>query len=201
MVVNLRTEKNLGLIGSIFILVGGFVGVIPAVGVFRGTLSLIGEILVLIALKGIGDKLGDDRPFRYYLYSIVVFVGGLVLALILVLIGVFSLSGSTMAFGHVHSPMGIFGATMLAVGFLGIVAVLVLGIYFTIKAWRATYEITGVDEFDKVATWAKWGAITLIILVGAILLLVAMVYQIIAFANLPEELEPHWKPKQFSPIS
>jgi len=50
-----------------------------------------------------------------------------------------------------------------------------------------------VEKFDKVATWTKWGAITLIILVGAVLLLVAAIYQIIAFANLPEELEPRGK--------
>ncbi|ASA77312.1 DUF996 domain-containing protein [Thermococcus sp. 5-4] len=187
---DLRSERSLGLVGSVLVLVGGFIGVIPYMGIFKGTLSLVGEILVLIALKGIGDKLGDDRPFRYYLYSVIVFFAGLLLAVILMIIGVFSISNSTMAFGHpLHSSMGVFGATMVTLGGLAVVAVLVLGIYFDIKAWRAAYEVTGVEEFDQVATWTKWGVITLIIFVGVILLFIAAVYQIIGFANLPEEIE------------
>ena len=201
MAVDLRSERNLGLIGSVLVLVGGFVGVVPYMGAFKGALSLVGEILVLIALKGIGDKLGDNRPFRYYLYSVVVFFAGLLLAVILVIVGVFSLSGSTMAFGHpLRSAMGIFGATMVVLGGLAVLAVLILGIYFAIKAWHATYAVTGVEEFEQVATWMKWGVITLIILVGVILLLIAAIYQIIAFANLPEELEPPRRAEPSNPV-
>ena len=199
--VDLRSERNLGLVGSVLVLVGGFIGVIPYMGAFKGALSLVGEILVLIALKGIGDKLGDDRPFRYYLYSVVVFFAGLLLAVILMIVGVFSLSGSTMAFGHpLRSAMGVFGATMVALGGLAVVAVLILGVYFAIKAWRAAYEVTGVEEFNQVATWTKWGVITLIIFVGVMLLLIAAVYQIIAFANLPEELGPPRDTGTFDPV-
>jgi uncharacterized membrane protein len=197
MTVNLRNEKNLGLIGSILTLVGGFVGVIPALGVFKGTLSFIGEILILIALKGISDKLGDDRPFRYYLYSILIVFGGVLLALLLAVIGIISIP----AFTNHASPASMVGVGMIGTAVLVILAVVILGIYFSIKAWRATYEVTGVEEFDKVATWTKWGIITLIILVGAILLLVAVIYQIIAFANLPEEMEPRERASSFNPIS
>jgi uncharacterized membrane protein len=51
------------------------------------------------------------------------------------------------------------------------------------------YGLTGVEEFDKTATWLLWGAVLAIVVIGLVLLLVAAVYQILAFANLPEELE------------
>ncbi len=190
MKVDFKSERTLGLIGSILILVGGVGGVIPYVGFTTGSLSLVGGILVLIALKGMGDKLGDDRPFRYYLYSILVAFGGVILAVIFLLVGFFSFSSAEMAFeNEFHNSLGYMGITMIVVGLFVIFVVLILGVYFAIKAWRATYELTGVEEFDKVATWNKWGVITLIILIGFLFLLIAEIYQIIAFANLPESIE------------
>jgi len=183
--VNLRSERNLGMIGSILVLVGGFTGVIPYIGVFIGSVSLIGEILILIALKGLGDKLGDNRPFRYYLYSVVIAIGLAAVSIVLILVGILS------APGFVDHPEGLnaIGVGMVGAALLLILAGAIIGIYFTIKAWRAAYEITKVEEFKKTADFLMWGAITLIILVGVILLIVAAVYQILAFANLPEEFE------------
>jgi len=182
--VDVRREKSLGLVGSILLIVGGFLGVIPYVGAFLGTTSLIGQVLILIALKGLGDKLGDDRPFRYYLYSVVIAIGLTAVSIVLILVGVLS------APGFVDHPEGLnaIGIGMIGAALLLIIAGAIIGIYFTIKAWRATYEITHVEEFKKTADFLMWGAITLIILVGVILLLVAAVYQILAFANMPEEL-------------
>ncbi len=186
MAVNLRSERNLGLIGSVLVLVGGFLGIIPYIGTFLGTVSLVGQILILISLHGIGNKLGDDRPFRYYLYSIVVVIGTLIVAGMLAIVGILTVP----SFVDSGDWTGVVGIGILGMAVLLILAAVILGIYFTIKAWRATYEITGVEEFKKTADFLMWGAITLIILVGVVLLLVAAVYQIIAFANLPEELEP-----------
>ena len=189
--VDIKSEKTLGLVGSVLAIVGGFTGVIPYVGVFMGTVSLVGAILVLVALKGIGDKVGDDRPFKYYLYSIVVAFVGSVIAMIFILVGALSISNATIAgMRALEHPWGFFGTGMLVFGFLAFIAVLVLGVYFAKGAWEAMYEITGVEEFQKTAKWLWWGALTAIILVGFVLLLVAAVYQIIGFANLPEELEP-----------
>ncbi|MDI3476330.1 MAG: hypothetical protein PWQ95_2058 [Thermococcaceae archaeon] len=183
MKVDLRTEKNMGLIGSILSLVGGLLGSVPYVGVLFSLVSLVGFVLLLVALKGIGDKLGDDRPFRYLLYSVIALIGGLVLFIILAVAGIISLAALEGEGGEV------FALGIVIFGLLLFLAVLVVAVYFEIQAWRATYEITGVEEFNQVATFLKWGAITLIILVGAILLLVAQIFQIIAFSKLPEEME------------
>ncbi|BAD85402.1 hypothetical membrane protein, conserved, DUF996 family [Thermococcus kodakarensis KOD1] len=193
MPVDLRTEKTLGLLGSILTLLGGLgdgaIKTWPVVA-FSNLVSFIGFILVLLALHGISTKLNDDRPFRYYLYSTVVIIIGMVLALVLLVVGVFFVSNSMIAFRNIHNHLGISGLIMAISGVLLILLVVILAVYLQIQAWRATYEITGVEEFNQVATFLKWGAITLIILVGVLLLLIAQVFQIIAFSKLPDELEP-----------
>ncbi|WP_240920717.1 hypothetical protein [Thermococcus sp. CX2] len=55
-----------------------------------------------------------------------------------------------------------------------------------------------MEEFRSTAKWLWWGALPAVILIGRILLLVAGIYQILAFANMPEELEE--KPKVDSSI-
>lgn len=193
--MNLKNEKNYGLIGSVLVLAGGFLGIIPYIGTFMGAVSLVGQVLILLALKGIGDKLGDDRPFRYYLYSVIAGIAGLILAAVLVIIGALSVP----AFVEEGDSVSLAGIGLLGTGLLVLLAAAIIGIYFTIKAWRTTYELTGVEEFDKTATWLMWGAILAIVLIGLVLLLVAAVYQILAFANLPEELEGRMK-EEFNPI-
>ncbi|KUH33636.1 hypothetical protein APY94_05430 [Thermococcus celericrescens] len=185
MAVSLKNEKNYGLIGSVLVLAGGFLGIIPYIGTFMGAISLVGQVLILLALKGIGDKLGDDRPFRYYLYSVIAGIAGLILAAVLVIIGALSIP----SFVENGDSVSLVGISLLGTGLLVLLAAAIVGIYFTIRAWRATYELTGVEEFDKTATWLMWGAILAIVVIGLVLLLVAAVYQILAFANLPEELE------------
>ncbi|WP_297499159.1 DUF996 domain-containing protein, partial [Thermococcus sp.] len=78
--------------------------------------------------------------------------------------------------------MSIFGMLLL------VVAVAIVSAYFEMKAWSAMYEITGTKEFKDAASWFKWGAITAIIMVGLLLILVARIFVILGFNNMPEEL-------------
>ncbi len=191
MEVDIRSERNLGLIGSILAIVSGFFGVVPYVGMFGSALSLVAFILILLALKGIGDKVGDDRPFRYYLYGVIVAFAGIILAVILVVLGLVFMPSRHMSYEitHIEAAAGfaVFGVVFLMA--LIIIGIAVLTAYFQKQAWEAMYEITGVREFHETAKWLWWGALTLIVVVGAILLLIAAIYQIIAFSNLPEVLE------------
>ena len=195
MEVDIRSERNLGLIGSILAIVSGFFGVVPYIGMFGSVLPLVAFILILLALKGIGDKVGDDRPFKYYLYGIIASFACIILAVILVIMALVPMSFST----HVYSrQMNCEITNIKATGFaiftfvlfiIMLILSLILTAYFQKRAWDAMYEITGVNEFHETAKWLWWGALTLIVLVGVILLLIAMIYQIIAFSNLPEILK------------
>ncbi|HDZ35441.1 MAG TPA: DUF996 domain-containing protein [Thermococcus sp.] len=174
-VVNVSSEKNMGMWGAILSLVGGF---IPYVG---SVLSLIGLILMLLALKGIGDAVNDERPFKNYLYGVIFAIGGLIIFVVL-LVGTFALVPDDW---HLNESAGI-GLVILF--FVLFVALVIGAAYFEKRAWLAMYEITGTKEFKDAATWTWWGALTAIILVGFLLIIIARIFAIIAFSNMPGEI-------------
>jgi uncharacterized membrane protein len=197
--VNVRSEKNLGMWGSILALLGGF---IPYLG---SVLALVGFILVLVSLHGIGKAVGDDRPFKNYLYALIAGIAVLI-AIAFVVLAVFGLSSTGIAVHEEFSgPITVTpGETvithevessptlaigMVALAFLLVVAVVIISAYFEMRAWSAMYEITGTKEFSDAANWFRWGAMTAIVLVGFLLILIARIFVILGFSNMPEELE------------
>ncbi|AEK72457.1 membrane protein, conserved [Thermococcus sp. 4557] len=180
-VVDVSSEKSMGMWGAILSLVGSFV---PYIG---SLISLIGFVLMLLALKGISDAAGDERPFKNYLYGVIFAIGGLVVILALVF-GTFAL---VPAGWHPSESAGI-GLAILF--FMLFVAMIIGAAYFQKRAWLAMYEITGTSEFKDAATWVWWGALTAIILVGLLLLLIARVFVIIAFNKMPAELGKESEP-------
>ena len=207
MEVDVRSERGLGLIGSIFALVAGFLCVVPYIKVFAPILSLVALILILLALKGTGDKVGDERPFKYGLYGIAALIAGVVVIFTLIILFTAVVSVSPVSTVTVHYAVhsvhveqtttntgntpgsAAFGVLAIAVIVALIAVTAVLSAHFGKQAWEAMYEITGVKEFHETAKWLWWGALTLLILVGSILLLIAAIYQIIAFYSLPAVLE------------
>ncbi|ASJ06934.1 hypothetical protein A3L08_06160 [Thermococcus pacificus] len=198
MTVNVRSEKNLGMWGSILALLGGFV---PYIG---SVLALVGSILVLVALHGIGNAVGDDRPFKNYLFAFIVGIAVLVLFIFVI----FATFGLTMSGLSVHeefsgpitaAPSESMSITneytealplMIISGvFLLVVLITVVNAYFEMKAWSAMYEITRTKSFEDAANWFKWGAITAIVLVGFLLIFIARIFVILGFSNMPDELE------------
>ncbi|WP_232473415.1 DUF996 domain-containing protein [Thermococcus thioreducens] len=196
--VDVSSEKNLGLWGSIIGLVGAFV---PYLG---SVLALVGFILVLVALKGIGDKVKDDRPFKYYLLAFISAIGVVVIFAIVVFTSLFAFSG----FGVIEETHSLVttpeGETVvmpphevqhssptfvIAGVFLFFLVVMIVVAYFEMKTWGAMYEITGTKEFNDASTWYKWGAITAIILVGFLLMFIGRIFVILGFSNMPKELE------------
>ncbi|AJC71930.1 hypothetical protein X802_07005 [Thermococcus guaymasensis DSM 11113] len=205
-VVDISTERTMGLIGSILALAG----IIPRVG---GLLSLIGFVLILIALHGIGNKLNDGRPFNYYLKAIIAIFVALIVGVVVMAAAFVVSSGSTSSIENefIMSPGSEItiieeesphltgeGIALLVIGAGIILAGIIVGGYFQKKAWESMYKLTGVEAFQNTAKFLWWGVLTIVILIGAILLLISEIYQIIAFANLPEKLtkrpETHLKP-------
>lgn len=203
--VNVRSEKSLGMWGTVLVLVGGL---IPYAG---SVLALVGFILVLVALHGIGKAVGDNRPFRYYLYAAIVSMSVLIIDF-LVFLGLAGIVGT-----GVHTSEGFSGQAPITPGeniaithsyggpaSIGVVSVFgilllvilmaVISAYFEMKAWGAMYEITGTKEFGDAANWFKWGAITAVVILGLLLILVARVLVILGFNNMPEELKTEEEP-------
>ena len=74
--MDLEASKNLGGVGALLIFVGPLLGFLPRVGFYTGILSLIGAILVLIALKGYADYYKESGIFNNALYAIVAAIVG-----------------------------------------------------------------------------------------------------------------------------
>ncbi|NJE06222.1 DUF996 domain-containing protein [Thermococcus sp. M36] len=185
--------------GSILALLGVF---IPYLG---SVLALVGFILVLVALHGIGKAVGDDRPFKNYLYALIAGIA----VLVVFIFAVFAmLTSSTMMEVQIHEEFP--GQDMISPGehttitrdysgglsvlsilgvFLLFVLIAIVNAYFEMRAWDAMYEITGTKEFEDAANWFRWGAITAIVLVGLLLIFIAKIFVILGFSNMPEELE------------
>ncbi|WP_456423872.1 DUF996 domain-containing protein [Thermococcus sp.] len=196
--IDVSSEKNLGLWGSIIGLIGAFV---PYLG---RVLALVGFILVLVALKGIGDKVNDDRPFKYYLFAFISAIGVAILFSIAILTSLFAFSGPGVIgethFSVITSEGETFimpphevqhsSPTFLIAGiFLFFIVIMMIIAYFEMKTWDAMYDITGTKEFREASNWYKWGAITAIILVGILLMLLGKIFVILGFSNMPSELE------------
>ncbi|ASJ03348.1 hypothetical protein A3L09_08810 [Thermococcus profundus] len=193
--IDISSERTLGLVGSIL----GLMGAIPYVG---SIIALLGLVLVLIALHGIGSKMGDERPFKNYLKGFIVVLAAAIIAVILIIAvvmvnGTESHTSSEFTFepgstvdiieGNDEGPSAS-AIAAIVLGGIAVIAGIILGAYYQKKAWEAMYEITGVKEFKETAKFLWWGVLTIIILVGVILLLVSDIYQIIAFSNLPKRI-------------
>src|SRR5438309_10022144 len=81
---SLGQAKSLGGVGAILVLIGGFVG---APG---GVLTIVGLILVLIAVKYIADVLADQTVFNNMIIAVVLSIIGLVALIVIVLSAFYS---------------------------------------------------------------------------------------------------------------
>jgi len=196
--VDVSSEKNLGFWGLLLSLIGVF---IPYLGF---VVVAVGFILVLMALKSIGDKLGDERPFKNYLYGFVFGLVGMILVLFLI-IGLFGFATfhSTSEFQSgisgseeitpgqdvvIHEDLGgdsFPGLAIIALVLFVIFIIAAIDAYFKSRAWHAMHELTGIKEFGDASMWMKWGAITAIIGVGLLLILIGRIFAILAFNRMP----------------
>lgn len=161
----LGTGKTLGGVGSILELIPG--------------VSIVGYILVLIGVKYISDELQDKSVFDNMLYSVIAGVVGVIVGAGLLFTQF--MSGAFMAGGFTSSVIGTFFGS-LAVAWVA----LVVSAFFIRKAYDTMSTKLGEPRFRTAGTLYFIGAILTIILVGFIILLVAYIFQIIAFFSINE---------------
>ncbi|MCD6447817.1 MAG: DUF996 domain-containing protein [Thermoplasmata archaeon] len=175
--------KNIWGVGAILSLVGIF---IPYVGIVA---ALAGVILILIAVKIIADEANDRSIYSNYLVSFVLRILSVVIAGIS-FISIFGFSILSVTRGAKHiEEIGIKG---LIIGL--IVAIVIFWIIYVISAiyLRRSYEkiakYTKVDLFRTTGMLYLIGAATLIIAVGAIIIFIAEILEIISYFSLPDSM-------------
>ncbi|MCF3653754.1 MAG: DUF996 domain-containing protein [Aigarchaeota archaeon] len=171
----LEQARLLGGIGSILMLLA----FVPHAGT---VFSIIGFILVLIAIKYISDHTGDRTIFKNYLIAVII---GIISAIVAAMMGVAGFLGSMsllMAGGSIATLTGMI-MTLIAV----LILVWILGIISAIFIRRSFNSIAtslNIKMFSTAALLYLIGAVLTIILVGAIISLVAIILQIIAFFQI-----------------
>ena len=168
-----RTYGGVGALLSFM----GYIGTI----MFPGSiiLSVIGAILILVAVRMISSELEDEPIFTNYLISFI--------------LGITSIA--VLFAGLIVAGLSLFGASILGL----IASIVVFGVAFILLEiasafflWRSYKRIssgTGVQLFETVGLLYFIGALTLVIIVGMLVSFIAAILEIVAYFSLPFKLE------------
>lgn len=167
----------------------------------KGILSIIGLILLLIALKYIADETHEKTIFKNYALFLVY---ALLAAFSFVIFAFFIFGGILlMSFFETGRTSQILAEKGVGVFILGLLAVSITAWILLIKGTsylRISYNeianCTKVDLFRKTGKLYLIGAITLIIAVGFFILFVAKILEIVSFLSLPDELPATPEPSE-----
>ena len=160
---SLSQAKTLGGVGSILIF-------IPFV-------SIVGYILIIVAIKDISDDLQDKTIFR-----------NVVIAAATGIVGALA-GGAVIVFGAVTGILtgGISAFLGIAAGLFVVWVFLIVSAVFLRRAYDSMSKELGVGMFSTAATLYLVGAALTIVLVGFILLFIAEILQAIAYFSIPSE--------------
>jgi len=198
--MNLETNKNLGGMGALLIVIAGL-------GIFGspyvGALGLVGLVLVMIALKGFADVYSEGSIFNNALYALIIaIVGGVVTIGAAFAAIMFWVSGLPI---DITNPDSI--AQFLQGGFMdmdalfsllgALVIVLVLLFLFTVltafffrKSLNTLSTKAGVNMFGTAGILMLIGALLTIILVGFVLIWIGFILLIVAFFSVRAQAAP-----------
>ncbi len=186
----LESAKTYGILGIIL----QFIGVAGDIFLhgFGFIISIVGLILLLLAIKSISNYYSNETPFRYILYSIIsAIVFGIIsaVAIILLLVPVvFSISTSS-------GPRSASSTLLSNIGLIFIVIlILLLGvllpIIFEYLAYNEIANLTGIDDFHTAGLLLLIGIILTVIVIGIFLIIAGIIILIIGFSKLPDYAKP-----------
>ncbi len=173
----LDQARTLGGIGSILMLLT----VVPLAGAILG---IIGFILVLIALKYISEIVGDESIFKNYLIAMIVGIVGLIIT---VFMGFGSIMTSFQLMGGAGpGPGSVFHMLPLVIGVLAVAWIIsIISAFFIRKSFNAVASALNVGMFSTAALLYLIGAFLVIVFIGAIVIFIAEILQIVAFFQIP----------------
>ena len=181
---SLSSAKTLGGIGGILVFIPG--------------LSLVGWILILVALNDISDVVQDRSIFDNALIAGITAVLGSVVLLVFLLSGAF---GALIAIGGFASRTA---GILAAIGILGAFWIFaVISAIFLKRAYDKAAQRLNVNAFATAGLLYLIGALTAIILIGFAIILIALIFQVVAyfsiedrptFAGVPPSAQPFAPP-------
>ncbi len=158
-------------------LLGGLGSILMILGLVHFVIGIIGLVLVLVAVKSISDRHGDEGIFKNAIMFVVFSMLGVVVIWISVL-------ASLPALLFAHNLMAV-----MVHAFLGVVVAFVLFILSAVffrKCFNRVAEVTGVTLFSTASLLYLIGAVTTVIVIGFAIILVSEVLLAVAFFSLPE---------------
>jgi uncharacterized membrane protein len=185
--MSLDSDRTLGGVGALLV----------AVGSFFPFLSLVGVILVLVAMRGLADYYKDDSLFKNALYGFIFGIIGIIAAIVLFIVFFFSFMITNTA-SNGTTPVAVFTAVS-AVGLLILILVVVL-VFFVMQAvfYRRAFDVlsdkSGEKMFRTAGLLLLLGAILTIVLVGFVLLFVGWILVTVAFFSIKTPTTPKEKP-------
>jgi uncharacterized membrane protein len=196
---NLGNAKTFGGTGALLLLVGSF---IPYAGPI---ISIVGLILVFIAVKSISDLTKDNEIFKNYLYHFILSIISIIAIFVIILIGfgtiggfswISSLQGAEItdftSFWKYFGGIIYFAILALVIGWI----LAVIGAIYLRRSYNEIAKHTKVNLFSTTGTVYFIGAITTIVLIGFLILFVGRIIEIIAYFSLPDELPKDTKQEE-----
>ena len=185
--MSLESDRTLGGIGALLV----------AVGSFFPFLSLVGIILVLVAVRGLADYYKEDSLFKNALYGFIFGIIGVVAAIVLFVVFFFSFITTTTT-SNGAAPVAVFTA-VYGVGLLILILVVVL-VFFVMQAvfYRRAFDVlsdkSGEKMFRTAGLLLLIGAVLTIVLVGFVLLFVGWILATVAFFSIKTPTTPKERP-------
>jgi len=177
--VNISTQKMLGGIGSILILLS----FIPEIGTLLG---IVGIVLWLISMYQLSNILGKPSIFQKVLIGFILNIGSMVIAF------AFGLTAGIASFTSMRNETG----AILGLGLGVIVAIIVAyaislaAFYFYKEAYDILAQATAHNLFKIAGLLMFIGAITTILFgLGLLLIIVGYIVLAVAFFTAPNEVE------------
>ncbi len=186
---NLSNAKVFGGIGALLSLIGPF---IPVAG---SVVFIVGLVLIFLGIKNIADETKNKSIFDNYLYYFILNI----IAIVAVVAIMFASLGSIDILNIGEQAQNITDLTTFWETFGGLVTgcilawfvgwiFMIIAALFLRKSYNSITEHTKVDLFKTTALINLIGAITLIIIIGGLIILVAKIIEIVAFFSLPDTL-------------
>src|SRR5213594_3524158 len=196
---SLGQAKSLGGVGSILVLIAGF---IPSAGF---VVAIIGFILILIAIKYVSDVLTDRTIFNNMIIAVILAIVGFVAFFVAVVGAIYSFIGlgGFSSFTRGTAPSTDFIALLTSIIIAAAIAwvFFLVGSIFLKRSYDTIATRLNVGTFHTTGLLYLIGAATAIIFVGFIIVFIAEILQIVSFFSLPEQMPmgPQPMPGQMGP--